>query len=84
MTISDHAIKRYKQRIGCRTSSRKKVISRIVNDLKKDVVRRIVLSKEKGYYLLITSKYKAVCYKHKVISVQHLDSRQGKRGHLVA
>lgn len=68
MTITDHALRRYKQRIGRRTASKKRIIAQINRDLKKDVRCRKP-SRVKGQYILVTSKYQAICYKSRVVTI---------------
>ncbi|MGM9924798.1 MAG: hypothetical protein ACI35R_11180 [Bacillus sp. (in: firmicutes)] len=74
MTITDHAIRRYKQRVGKRTAARKRIIARIHQDLKNDVWFRKACNKEDVYgaYILVTSKYQAVCIKNYVITIEEL------------
>lgn len=71
MTITAHAIRRYKQRIGKRTASRRRIISQINRDLHSGVVKR-KRSKVKDHYILVTSKYQAVCYRSRVITITSL------------
>ena len=74
MTITEHAIRRYKQRIGKRTAARKRIIARINRDLKNDVWIRKASHKEDvdGAYILVTSKYQAVCIKSHVVTIEEL------------
>lgn len=71
MFVLDHAIRRYKTRIGSKSASKKRIYNKINRDLKKDVVseRR---SKQKNHYIITTSKYQAVCYKRRVITILNL------------
>lgn len=71
MTITTHAIRRYKQRIGRRTASRRRIVTQINRDLQRDVQYR-KQSKIKDHYILVTSKYQAVCYKSKVVTITSL------------
>lgn len=71
MTITTHAIRRYKQRIGKRTASRRRIITQINRDLQRDVQYRKP-SKIKNHYILVTSKYQAVCYKSRVLTITSL------------
>ena len=74
MFITEHAIHRYKQRIGRKTASRKRIVARINHDLKKDVWFRKTPKKEhvNGTYILVTSKYQAVCIKGHVVTIEEL------------
>lgn len=72
MTITAHAIRRYKQRIGKRTASRRRIITQINRDLERDVQYRKP-SKVRGHYILVTSKYQAVCFKQKVVTITSLN-----------
>ncbi|MFE4029276.1 hypothetical protein ACFX4N_24300 [Priestia sp. YIM B13551] len=72
MRIMAHAIRRYKRRIGKRTASRKRVITQINRDLQRDVRLRKA-SKIKDHYILVTSKYQAVCYRNRVITIMDLN-----------
>lgn len=71
MYIWDHAVRRYKLRIGKRTASKKRIIAQIKRDLKHDVQKKKP-SKVKEHYILVTSKYQAVCYKNQVITIKYL------------
>lgn len=71
MTITGHAIRRYKQRIGKRTASKKRIVTQINRDLSRDVQHRRP-SKVKDHYILVTSKYQAVCYKSRVVTITAL------------
>lgn len=75
MTITEHAINRYKKRIGRKTASRKRIIAQINSDLKKDVQFRKP-SKKEGHYILVTSKYQAVCCKSRVVTITELSPSQ--------
>lgn len=78
MTITDHAINRYKKRIGRKTATRKRIIAQINSDLKKDVQYR-KSSKKEGHYILVTSKYQAVCYKNRVVTITGLPLQKEKK-----
>ena len=78
MTITEHAINRYKKRIGRKTASRKRIIAQINSDLKKDVQYRRP-SKKEGHYILVTSKYQAVCYKSRVLTITELTEAQKEK-----
>ncbi|MES9681689.1 hypothetical protein ABWK22_01990 [Gottfriedia acidiceleris] len=71
MTITEHAVRRYKQRIGKRTASKKRIVTQINRDLSRDVIYRRK-SKVKDHYILVTSKYQAVCYKSRVVTITGL------------
>ena len=74
MIITEHAIHRYKQRIGRRTASKKRILALINHDLKSDVLFRKTPKKEhvNGTYILVTSKYQAVCIKGHVVTIEEL------------
>ncbi|MBD3107490.1 hypothetical protein IEO70_03855 [Bacillus sp. AGMB 02131] len=74
MLITEHAIHRYKQRIGKKTAARKRIVASINHDLKKDVWFRKNPKKEhvNGTYILVTSKYQAVCIKGHVVTIEEL------------
>lgn len=72
MLIRDHAIRSYKKRLGRKTASKKRIIAQINRDLKNDVKERRS-SHVPGHYILITSKYQAVCYKKEVFTIKYLD-----------
>lgn len=71
MTISDHAVRRYKQRIGKRTASKRRIVAQINRDLLNDVKYR-KKSKVENHYILVTSKYRAVCCKNRVVTITKL------------
>lgn len=73
MLITDHAIRRYKQRVGKRTASKRRIFTRINKDLEQDVQERRP-SKVPNCYILITSKYKAVCHGKKVLTICSLET----------
>jgi hypothetical protein len=68
VTINDHAIRRYKKRFGKKRLSKRKVIALINKDLRDDVIGTRKCSSP-GYYIMKTSKYNAVCYKNRVITI---------------
>ncbi|EKS8357614.1 hypothetical protein QC455_001551 [Bacillus cereus] len=68
MIITEHAVRRYKQRVGKRTASKKRVVMQINRDLARDVKYRKP-SKVKNHYILVTSRYQAVCYKSRVVTI---------------
>ena len=74
MFITEHAIHRYKQRIGKKSAAKKRIIHRINLDLKHDVWFRKESHKEDvmGAYILVTSKYQAVCVKGHVVTIEEL------------
>lgn len=71
MTITTHAIRRYKQRVGKRTASRRRIIAQINRDLQRDVQYRKP-SKIKDHYIIVTSRYQAVCFKSRVVTITSL------------
>jgi hypothetical protein len=68
MKIGVHAVRRYKQRIGCRTASRKRICSLINKEIEKNTVRKIY-NKLTGQYRIETSKFIAVCEKGMVVTI---------------
>lgn len=72
MLITDHAIKRYKRRIGKKHSSKKNIYRQINRDLERDVQHKRN-SSIKDYYILTTSRYQAVCYRNRVITILSLN-----------
>jgi len=72
MTVTEHAIRRYKQRIGKKTTARRKIIAQINRDLQKDVWYRKKSNKEAyfGAYILVTSRYQAVCIKGRIVTIE--------------
>lgn len=76
MTITDHAIRRYKKRMRKRTAARKRVIAEINRDLQRDV-QYSKPSYVEGHYILFTSKFRAVCYKNRVITITALSEKTG-------
>ena len=75
MLVTDHAIRRYKRRIGKKHASKKKIHRQINSDLKKDVVSKEKSRTKEDHYILTTSKYRAVCYKNRVITITNLDNQ---------
>lgn len=74
MTFSDHAIRRYKKRIlKKRTTSRKRVITQLHRELSRDIRFRKGM-KIRDHYLLVTSTFQAVCFKHHVVTILSLDA----------
>lgn len=72
MTITEHAYRRYKRRLGRRTASKKRIITQINRDLARDVLYRKP-SKIKNHYILVTSKYQAVCCRSRVVTIMSLN-----------
>jgi hypothetical protein len=67
MRVCKHAVKRYKQRVGNRTSSRDKVISLINKEIENRTMNRW---KTKSNHVYIeTTKFVAVCYHDMVITI---------------
>lgn len=73
MLIRDHAIKKYKKRIGKRTASKSRIISAINHDIKHDLKERKP-SNEYGCHTLITSKFQAICKGNTVLTIKRLNS----------
>jgi hypothetical protein len=68
MKVGVHAVRRYKSRIGCRTSSRKRIVSIIKKEIEKNTQRRIY-NHETGQYRIETPKFVAVCEKGMVVTI---------------
>ena len=74
MFVTDHAIRRYKQRVGKKTASKRRIFTQINRDLERDIQDKRT-SEVPKHYILITSKYQAVCYKNIVITICSLNEK---------
>lgn len=68
MKIGQHAIRRYKSRIGGRTASRKRIESIIKKEIENNLKRRTYNPKT-GQYRLETGKFIAVCERGMVLTI---------------
>lgn len=72
MTFSSHALRRYKKRFGKKTTSKTRLLNQLHRDFKYGVKERKP-SGVPGYYILVLSKYQAVCSRHHVVTITDLD-----------
>lgn len=72
MYITKHAIRRFKARFGHKTTSRKRVVTQVTKELRTDI-RYKKQSRVPGYYILVTSKFQAVCRGKHVITIMPLN-----------
>jgi hypothetical protein len=67
MRVCKHAVKRYKQRVGNRTSSREKIVKLIKSEIEKHTVNR--WKTRTNHVYIETTKFVAVCYHDMVITI---------------
>lgn len=75
MHVMQHAIRRYKKRIGYRTSNKKRTISYIINDIHVNETFRTPRNEE-GFYRIYTTNMIAVCKGKSVVTILNLDSER--------
>lgn len=68
MKIGRHAVRRYKQRIGKRTSSKERIEKDIKKHIETATIKK-VFYKETGQYRIWTPKFIAVCEKGMVVTI---------------
>lgn len=68
MRIGKHAVRRYKQRIGKRTSSKERIEKDIKKHIETATIKK-VFYKETGQYRIWTPKFIAVCEKGMVVTI---------------
>jgi pyruvate-formate lyase len=68
MNIKQHAVRRYKKRIGDRTASKKRIISKINKEIEKNTFKKEKISID-GHYRIYTPHFVAVCKKNTVITI---------------
>lgn len=68
MKIGKHAVRRYKSRIGGRTSSKKRICTQIKKEIERNTVRKIY-NDLTGQYRIETTRFVAVCDKGTVITI---------------
>lgn len=68
MKIGRHAIRRYKSRIGGRTSSKQRIEKDIKNQIKNHCMKKIY-NHATGQYRVVTPKFIAVCEKGMVVTI---------------
>lgn len=75
MKVGQHAIRRYKSRIGGRTASRRRIIDSINKEIDKNTLRKVYNNKT-GQYRIETMKFTAVCEKGKIVTILPPASQQ--------
>lgn len=68
MNIKQHAVRRYKKRIGDRTASKQRIIKKINKEIEKNTVKR-EFNDNTGQYRIYTRQFVAVCRKNTVITI---------------
>jgi hypothetical protein len=68
MKVGVHAIRRYKSRIGGRTSSKQRIVSIIKKEIEKNAMRK-TYNQVTGQYRIETPKFIAVCEKGLVVTI---------------
>lgn len=68
MNIRQHAVRRYKRRIGDRTASRERIIRKINREIEKNTVKKS-FNENTGQYRIYTTQFVAVCKKNTVITI---------------
>jgi hypothetical protein len=68
MRIGKHAVRRYKQRIGKRTSSKERIEKDIKKHIETATIKK-VYNKDTGQYRIWTPKFIAVCEKGMVVTI---------------
>lgn len=68
MKIGKHAVRRYKQRIGKRTSSRERIIKDIQKQIENFELDRSY-NQATGQYRIRTPKFTAVCEKGMIVTI---------------
>jgi hypothetical protein len=79
MKVGVHAVRRYKQRIGLRTASKKRICTLINKEIEKNTVRK-VYNQLTGQYRIETSKFIAVCEKGMVVTILPVDGQERMSG----
>lgn len=73
MKIGQHAVRRYKKRIGNRTASKQRICTLINKEIQNNTKRR-VHNKATGQYRIETSKFVAVCERGMVVTILPLSA----------
>lgn len=68
MLIKEHAVRRYRQRIGSKNTPKSKVIRSIQKEVKNRVVKRTKPNME-GKYYLHTKNITAVCIRNTILTI---------------
>lgn len=68
MNIKQHAVRRYKKRIGDRTASKQRIIRKINKEIEKNTVKK-EFNNDTGQYRIYTRQFTAVCRKNTVITI---------------
>lgn len=68
MLIKEHAVRRYRQRIGSKNTSKSRVIRSIQKEVKDRVIKRTRPNLE-GKYFLHTKNITAVCVRNTVVTI---------------
>lgn len=66
MQISTHAIRRYKQRVGCKRSSKEKAIQQIKSEIHKNTIGT---DRRNNHLYIYTKKFTAVVQNNMIITI---------------
>lgn len=66
MKICNHAIRRYKQRLGGRTASKKRIVRKIHREIETNTIRKYMRN---NHLFIETTNFTAVCYKGTIITI---------------
>lgn len=68
MKVGQHAVRRYKSRIGNRTASKQRICTLINKEIQRNTLRK-VHNKITGQYRIETTKFVAVCERGMVVTI---------------
>lgn len=68
MKIRKHAVRRYKQRIGSKSASKRRIVDKINKEIENNTLRKI-FNKKTSYYRIETTNFIAICKKNAVITI---------------
>lgn len=71
MKVCNHAVRRYKQRVGGRTSSRERVVRQIKSEIHNNTVKSYTSNNNHLY--IETTKFIAVVYKGTIVTILPLE-----------
>lgn len=77
MKVCNHAVRRYKQRVGGRTSSRERIVKQIKNEISNNTVKSYLSNNNHLY--IETRKFIAVVYKGTIITILPTEPEQHER-----
>lgn len=69
MVVSNHAIKRYKQRVGMKRAEDKKVRKAILSKIKTSTINKYSMGSAKKQYRIDTTGFTAVCEDNRILTI---------------